>query len=153
MLKGFTIKCHEMREVNLTILNFFSFNRIKLVSVIFLFLAITIRMNLVAQNSPVTTLGTSSTFKTNVIVPVTVDGFNDISSCALKIIYDPAVATPVGITTGPRLGGTANFNLTVSGEIRIGWYASRVVSLNSGDTIFNITFNKVSNGKIGRAHV
>ncbi|WP_372947736.1 cohesin domain-containing protein [Mariniphaga sp.] len=105
-------------------------------------------MNLYAQVSPITNLGKISTLEPEVVVPVTVANSVSISSCALKIVYDPAVALPKKVTTGAGIGGVVNFNLATPGEIRIGWYASSGnVTLNSGAVIFNIAFSKVNGGK------
>jgi len=107
-----------------------------------------ITMNISAQNAPVVTLGTINTTASAVNVPIKAVNFTNISSCDLKILYNPAVATPVTLTmgTGMDIGGTLNVNMSIPGEIRLGWFAYPSVTLNSGSTIFNVTFDKVSFG-------
>jgi len=109
-----------------------------------LFLSIALGIN--GQNAPITTLGTVSSTSSEAIVPVKADGFTDISSCALKIVYDPLIATPTNVSIGVGMGGTFDVNLSTPGEIRIGWYSSSTVTLTDGSTIFNIAFEKVTNG-------
>uniref|UniRef100_UPI00356896E6 cohesin domain-containing protein n=1 Tax=Mariniphaga sp. TaxID=1954475 RepID=UPI00356896E6 len=109
-----------------------------------LFLSIALGVN--GQNAPITTLGTVSSTSSEAIVPVKADGFTNISSCALKIVYDPLIATPTNVSTGVGMGGTFDVNLSTPGEIRIGWYSSSTVTLTNGSTIFNIAFEKVTNG-------
>jgi hypothetical protein len=109
-------------------------------------LLISISLGLSAQNAPITTLGTISSTALSASVPVTAVGFTNISSCALKIVYDPLIATPTNVSTGVGLGGVLDYNIATPGVIIIGWYSSSVVTLSSGSTIFNISFTKVTNG-------
>ena len=119
----------------------------KYISTLFYMLIIGITMNLSAQNAPIATLGTINTSGTTAVVPITVTNFSDIASCALKIIYNPAVAIPTDVTSGTgMINGSLSFGISIPGVIRIAWSASDGVTLNNGSVIFNISFNKVSNG-------
>jgi hypothetical protein len=118
----------------------------KLISTIISALLISIAISLSAQNAPVSTLGTVASKASTAVVPITAVNFTNIVSCNLKILYDPAIATPTAVTKGSGLPGTVNFNFNVPGVIRIGWYSSSGETMSSGSVIFNIAFNKKING-------
>ena len=99
-----------------------------------------------AQNAPVTIAGSVLSLGTSVTVPVYALNFNDIGSCGLQLIYDPAIAVASSVTTGPLLGGGLNYNLTEPGKIILGWYAWPGISLPDSTIIFNIQFLKVTTG-------
>jgi hypothetical protein len=99
-----------------------------------------------AQNAPVTTVGTKMSNGTTTIVPVTATGFNNIGSCNLKLMYDPAIATVTSVTKGPLLVGNLATNLSVPGVISLGWYTYPGTTLPNNTIIFNISFSKVMIG-------
>ena len=78
----------------------------KTISRIILGLACLISIGIYAQNAPITTAGTIVSNGSTAIVPITATGFTNIGSCNLKLTYDPAIATPTAVTTGPLLGGS-----------------------------------------------
>jgi hypothetical protein len=95
-----------------------------------------------AQNAPQSIAATVVSLGTIAAVPIYAINFNDINSCNLKLGYDPAVATATGVTIGPGLGGMISTNLTVPGEIVLGWYTLGGVSLPDSSIIFTISFLK-----------
>jgi hypothetical protein len=101
-----------------------------------------------AQNAPVTTIDNINTPGNTAVVPVTVQNFNSISACNLKIQYDNTVALLTNVTLGSGVSpsGGMNFNNTVPGEVLIGWYGSPNVTLPSGGVLFYLHFNKVATG-------
>jgi hypothetical protein len=109
-----------------------------------LFICFTIGLN--AQDSPVVSMGIVTTTASTVVVPVKVVKFTDIKACDLKILYNPSIVKPTVITKGIGLGGSANVNISTPGEIVIGWYSGFPVSMTDNSAIFNISFDKVSNG-------
>lgn len=99
-----------------------------------------------AQNAPQSIAGSVVSLGSDVVVPIYAINFNDINSCNLKLAYDPAVATATGVTIGPGLGGMISTNLTVPGEIILGWYTLGGVSLPDSSIIFTISFFKNNSG-------
>ncbi len=97
-----------------------------------------------AQNAPISTAGTVKTFVSTITVPVTARNFTNIGSCNLKLVYNPAVFNAVAVTAGPLLGGTVNSNLTVPGEVVLGWYIYPGKTLPDNSVIFNLVFSKVA---------
>lgn len=101
----------------------------------------------IAQNAPQSIAGSVVSLETTTTVPVYALNFTDISSCNLKLIYDPMVATATGVTIGQGMGGMINTNLTIPGVIILGWFTSGGISLPDNSSIFNIQFSKVNNGQ------
>jgi len=101
---------------------------------------------LLAQNAPITTAGTIVTLDTITTVPIRASDFNDIGSCSLILIYDPAITNATSVTIGPLLGGNLNTNLSIPGQIILGWYAWPGITLPDSSVIFNIQFSKVTTG-------
>ncbi|HRZ75907.1 MAG TPA: HYR domain-containing protein, partial [Bacteroidales bacterium] len=101
---------------------------------------------LLAQPSPVSTLGTISTTAGTANVEVTVTGFNSIVSGDVKFTYDPLITQATGVSVSPLLGGFNNINLSVPGEVRVAWYTFSGVTVANGTAIFTISFTKVANG-------
>jgi hypothetical protein len=130
------------------VLNHIKSQIMKLLSVFFSMLIICLSVGVSARNGPVVKLGTVKTTASTATVPITVDDFTNIKSFDLKIKYEASVATPITITKGAELKGALSFNLNVPGVIKLIWNAptASVCSLNSGDTLFNITFNSLESG-------
>jgi len=99
-----------------------------------------------AQNAPLSIAGTVVSLETAVTVPVYAINFNNISSCGLKLSYDPSVASATGVTIGPGLGGMISTNLVTPGIIVIGWFTSGGVNLPDSSIIFNIQFTRLTYG-------
>lgn len=99
-----------------------------------------------AQNAPVTSAGTIVTMDSTTTIPITAKNFNDITSCALTLVYDPEIIFATAVTTGALLGGNLNANLSIPGKIILGWYDWPGISLPDSTPIFNIGFSKVAAG-------
>ncbi len=99
-----------------------------------------------AQNAPVSTAGSVATFGATATIPITATNFTNIGSCSLKLTYNSSIAIATLVTTGPLLGGTLSSNLTVPGEIILGWFTSPGKTLPDNTVIFNIQFSKVASG-------
>jgi hypothetical protein len=102
--------------------------------------------SLAAQNAPITTAGTIVTLDTIATIPIRASDFNDIGSCGLTVMYDPAIVIATSVTIGPLLGGNVNTNLSIPGQIILGWYAWPGITLPDSSIIFNIHFSKVTTG-------
>ena len=98
------------------------------------------------QDAPVITAGNIIVAGDSVTVPVTATDFTNIGSCALRVDYDPDIATAVTVVAGPLMGGGLNSNLTNPGTIILGWYTWPCVTLPANSVIFLITFTRVSAG-------
>ncbi len=101
---------------------------------------------LLAQNAPVTTAGTLATKDSAITISLTATNFSNIASCNLVLNYDPGIATATAVATGPLLGGNLDANLSVPGEIALGWYIFPAKTLTGNPILFNITFEKVKTG-------
>jgi hypothetical protein len=99
-----------------------------------------------AQNAPISIAGTVVSLATEVTVPVYAMNFNNISSCNLKLTYDPSIATATGVTIGPEMAGIISVNITVPGEVSLGWFTSGGITLPDSSVIFNLQFSKSGNG-------
>lgn len=99
-----------------------------------------------SQNAPLTTAGTVISNGSTTIVPITVTDFVDMTSCALQLNYNPAIATATLVAKGPLLAGFINYNVSNPGVIIIGWYTFPSDTLADNDVLFNITFSKVTDG-------
>jgi hypothetical protein len=106
-----------------------------------------------AQDAPVTTIGTISTFDSEVTVPVRVSGFTNIGSFGLQLSYDPEVAIATAVTAGALLGGNMNVNIELPGTIILGWYIYPGTSLPDSTVIFRVVFSKAATGTSGLAWV
>jgi hypothetical protein len=101
---------------------------------------------LFAQNAPVSTTGVFVSYGASVTIPITAAGFNNIGSCNLKIVYNPAIVTCTSVAKGTLLVGSLASNLTVPGVITLGWYTYPGVTLPDNTVIFNISFSKTTFG-------
>ncbi|MGI2336913.1 MAG: T9SS type A sorting domain-containing protein [Dehalogenimonas sp.] len=99
-----------------------------------------------AQNAPKTIAGQVVSLTNTAVVPVYALDFFNISSCDLKFSYDTAVATATGVTIGPGMGGMISTNLSVPGQVNLGWFTSGGITLPDSSVIFNIQFTKSGNG-------
>jgi len=61
----------------------------------------------------------------------------------LKLLYNSSIATATSVTIGAGMGGTLTTNLTVPGEIGLGWFTFPGVTLADGSVIFTINFTRV----------
>ncbi len=102
--------------------------------------------NCFSQNAPVSIAGSIVVLNETATVPVYAFDFINISSCDLKLSYDPAVATATGVTIGPGMGGMISSNTTVPGMVNFGWFTSGGITLPDSSVIFNIQFSKAGNG-------
>src|ERR1039457_2033697 len=102
---------------------------------IFLFLLST---GLLAQNAPISTIGTLSTTGSTAIISITATNSNNIGSCNLQLNYDSTVTRATAVSTGPMLGGSLASDLSVPGKILLGWYISPGISLTGNPALFNI---------------
>ena len=99
------------------------------------------------QNSPVSTLQSVTSTTNTASVDILASDFTGIVSGDIKIVFDPAIASIVSVTTSPLLGGFTNINLMSPGEVKIGWFTSQnPITVGNGTAIFTLNFNKVSNG-------
>jgi hypothetical protein len=101
---------------------------------------------LYCQNAPVSTLAAVSTYNNSVVQSFTVTNFNNIGSGGLKLLYDASVALAIAVTTAPGVPGNLSYNVSIPGEIVIGWFNNPAISLPNGSTLFNITFSRMSYG-------
>ena len=99
-----------------------------------------------SQNAPVSTVGAIFSYGTSVTVPVTATGINNIGSCNLQWMYNPAIVTCTAATKGPAMPGGIATNLTNPGIVTLGWYTWPGVTLPDNSVIFNLTFSKVAAG-------
>jgi hypothetical protein len=99
-----------------------------------------------AQNAPQSILGTVVSIGSSAVVPVYAINFNDISSCNLHISFDPAVASVTSVTIGPAMVGMISTNLSVPGNLLIGWFTSSGISLPDSSVIFYLNTVKAGNG-------
>lgn len=103
-----------------------------------------------AQNAPVTTIATIGdlTPGQQVTVPVTVTGFNTITSITLYLNYNYANAHYVQCNKNPLLAGNYSVGDLNLGngyhQIIIGWYGSST-TLPDGSWIFNYIFSYLNN--------
>jgi hypothetical protein len=119
----------------------------KQISIIFLLFFAFAAQTVYSQNAPVTTAGSVTSNGTTVTVPITTSNFVNISSCNLKMTYDPAVATATAVQSGnPLIGPYLTSNISQPGVITIGWFLFPGFSLPNNSVIFNIVFTKVATG-------
>src|ERR1035438_5990575 len=84
---------------------------------------------ILAQNAPISTVGTIATISLADTVPITATNFIYIGSCNLELLYDPAVVSVSSVITGPLLGGILSTDLSVPGTITLGWFTYPPVTL------------------------
>ncbi len=101
---------------------------------------------IVGTNAPISTAGSVVSSGTTATVPVTAINFSNIASCNLKLLYDPAIITVTGVTTGSLMGGNLTTDLSVSGIISLGWFTYPALTLPDNTVIFNIAVTKVTAG-------
>ena len=119
----------------------------KIITTIISILLISIAMGISAQNAPVVTVEEVTTVSSDANVALTTTGFTEIFSFNMKILYDPAIAKPTGVTVGSGLGGNLAVNLNNSGEIILSWYSDYdPVSLADGSGLVIISFDRQSLG-------
>ena len=111
-----------------------------------IFLGLSVRNTVIAQNAPVSTIGVVYSYSNTVTVPVTATNISNIGSFSLKILYDPAVVQVTSVTAGPLLGGNLSVNLATAGTIFMSWYTFPGLTLSGNPVILNINFNRVAFG-------
>lgn len=99
-----------------------------------------------AQNAPVSAVGVVFGNGPELTVPITATGINDIGSCNLQFVYDPAIALCTTVTAGALLPGGLALDLSVSGIISLGWYTWPGVTLPDNTVVFNLNFSKITSG-------
>jgi hypothetical protein len=99
-----------------------------------------------AQNAPITSVGAVSTQGSTIRAAVTVTNFTNIGSCNLKLIYNPAIIDATAVTASSLPGGNLSSNLTVPGEISLGWFTSPAVTLPDNSPVFYLDFTRVAAG-------
>ena len=117
----------------------------KLAITLLMFIAVLLQVK-ATQNAPVTIVGSVLFSEATTTVPIKASNFTNIGSCNLEMIYDPAITIATNVTMGPQLGGYLNYNLTVPGQIMLGWYTFPGVTIPDNTVIFNISFQKVNTG-------
>ncbi len=105
---------------------------------------------LVADNAPVTTAGvvTNATPGTQVIIPVSVAGFNSIGRFTLTLTFDTTLTRFVSATTHSFLAGmTVTYSKTPSttqGKLLFSWIGSTNASLPDGSVLSYLTMTYVT---------
>lgn len=99
-----------------------------------------------AQDAPVSTIGFFESTGLTASVPITVTGFENIGSCNLQLVYDPAILTCTSVEKSSLLTGGLATNLEVPGIITLGWYTWPGVTLPDYSEVFILKFSKVSAG-------
>lgn len=93
-----------------------------------------------AQNAPVTTAGTVVSNANVIVVPITAAGFNNIGSCNLRLLYDPAIVSAIEVSMPPVMGEFLDYNVNTPGIITWGWFFPGGITLPDNSIIFNISF-------------
>ncbi|MCO5256895.1 MAG: cohesin domain-containing protein [Lentimicrobium sp.] len=83
---------------------------------------------------------------TTATMPVYAMNFNNISSCNLKLTYDPSIVEITSVTIGPGMGGIISTNLATPGIVILGWFTSGGIDLPDSSVIFSLHATKISNG-------
>lgn len=99
-----------------------------------------------SQNAPVSIAGSVVSLNETVTVALYAVDFADVSSCNLKLSYDPAIAIATAVTIGPGVGGMLSSNLAMPGSLNLGWFTSGGISLPDSSVVFNIHFSRVGYG-------
>ncbi|MEI6454999.1 MAG: T9SS type A sorting domain-containing protein [bacterium] len=100
------------------------------------------------RDAPVTTAATvSSCPSSNVVIPVTVTGFTNISALSLRIDYNPTVATYTSFVGNTVLTGLIVNAVSVSptlSKLMIVWTNTTPKTLPDNDTLVKITMNFIN---------
>ena len=112
---------------------------------IFVFFILNIQIGF-SQNAPVSTIGEVVSNESTIMIPITATGFNNIGSCNLQILYDPAIVTCTSVNQGSGMVGGIATNLTVPGVITLGWYTWPGITMPDNSIMFELNFSRVSNG-------
>ena len=99
-----------------------------------------------AQNAPVSMIGNLLMNATTISVPIKASNFTNISSCNLKLVYNPAVLQATSVSIGSGVGGNINSNISVAGKIYLGWYRVPAISMPDNSTIFTVNFQRIGPG-------
>ena len=99
-----------------------------------------------SQNAPVSTIGEVVSNESTNTIPITATGFNNIGSCNIQILYDPAIATCASVNLGPGMVGGIATNLSIPGVITIGWYTWPGITLPDNTVKFELNFSRVGYG-------
>lgn len=99
-----------------------------------------------AQNAPQSIAGSVVSLGTTASLPIYAMNFINISSCNLKLEYDPGVAQATSVSIGPGLGGMISTNLDIPGTIILGWFTSGGLTLPDSSVIFTVQFTKTGSG-------
>ncbi len=99
-----------------------------------------------AQNAPQSIAGTVVSLDNVAEVPIYTNGFNNIASCYLTLIYDPSIATVTSVTIGPGMGGMISTNLSTPGVVILSWFTSPGINLPDSAVIFILHATKTGNG-------
>lgn len=118
----------------------------KKINLVFLSLLCFLSLFVHSQNAPVTTAGivTNAVPGNDVVVPVTVNGFNDIGTIALTLDYNPAVLTYVSETHDPLFPDMSFTINAITGRITVSWFGTTGVTVADGTPIFSLTFTYIS---------
>ncbi len=117
----------------------------KLLSTFFLLLLLFVQQAM-GQDAPIATVDNVATTAETATVVITAEQINDIASCNLQLLYDPDIATAINVQTGPELSGTIFPDLDMTGVVRFGWYDWPGYDLDDGTVMFEIVFDKVTDG-------
>jgi len=111
------------------------------------FLLISIN-SIAVRNAPITTiLSKTACPGQNVVVPITVAGFTNITAVSLRIDYNPSIATFTSGVGNSYLSGMFINSVPISAtqaSIKISWSESTPVSLSATDTLVKLTMNYIS---------
>lgn len=104
---------------------------------------------LLAQDAPISTAGNVVSTGTTLVLPITVTNFSNITSCDLKLFYNPAIATVTSVTVSSLISGANtgfSSNSSVPGAVNFGWFATPGRTVPDNSVVFNIHFTKIGNG-------
>ncbi len=117
----------------------------KVICIIGLLLTLT-SATLIADNAPVSTIGTVTASGTTAKVPITAINFINIRSCNLKLLYNSSIVSVTGVTNGPAMAGTLSTDLSIPGVISLGWFTYPGLTIPDNSVMFNISFSRVAFG-------
>ena len=95
-----------------------------------------------AQNAPISTIGQAVTYNATITIPITATNFNNVGSCNMQIVYDPAVLTCTAVNNSSVLPGGLATNISNPGIITFGWYTWPGVTLPDDSEIFILSFTR-----------
>ncbi len=119
----------------------------------FLILGIFFGLNnalIATRNAPITKIGlNSSCMGTQIVIPVLVNGFTNITAISLRIEYTNSVLTYVSAMANPVIGNVTFNSTPVTGNLSlnkliIAWSNIIPKSLNQNDTLAWLTFNYIA---------